>query len=68
MSRSRKDQRGGHRCHKSSTYSCGCCAILVPSHQSHNRTERERESQRYEAAALDSCDTPAPTHQKVNTR
>lgn len=51
MSRSKKDQRGGHRRRKSNTYSCGCCEILTPTYQSHNRTERERESMRHEMSA-----------------
>lgn len=51
MSRSKKDQRGGHRRRKPDTYSCGCCVIMIPRHQSHNRTERERESMRRETSA-----------------
>ncbi|MEO3931372.1 hypothetical protein WMO79_00970 [Micrococcaceae bacterium Sec7.4] len=51
MSRSSKDQRGGHRRRRDDTYSCGCCDVRIPRHQSPNRTERERESLRYEAFA-----------------
>ena len=51
MSRSKKDQRGGHRLRSTNTYACGCCDVRVPRHQSPNRTERERESLRYEASA-----------------
>lgn len=48
MSRSRKDQRGGHRRRRIDTYPCGCCDVRIPRHRSLNRTERERESLRYE--------------------
>jgi hypothetical protein len=51
MSRSNKDQRGGHRRRWTNTYSCGCCDVRVPRHQSPNRTERERDSLRYEVHA-----------------
>jgi hypothetical protein len=64
MSRSRKDQRGGHRRRRSDTYSCGCCDILVPNHESRNRTRRERVSLRYEASAHNA----GRTHQKASPR
>jgi ribosomal protein L32 len=51
MSRSRKDQRGGHRQRRTNTYSCGCCDVRILRHHSTNRTERERESLRYETHA-----------------
>ena len=51
MSRSRKDQRGGHRRRRTDTYSCDCCEVRIPRHLSPNRTERERISMRYETTA-----------------
>jgi hypothetical protein len=63
MSRSSKDQRGGHQPRRTNTYNCGCCDVRVPRHQSPNRTERERESLRYETNAHQRA-----TLQKVNPR
>lgn len=51
MSRNDKDQRGGHRRRRTNIYSCGCCDVRIPRHQSPNRTERERISMRYETSA-----------------
>lgn len=51
MSRSKKDQRGGHRRRKFGTYSCMCCPILAPRERDQNRTRRN--------AALDKNDRRA---------
>lgn len=51
MSRDYRDKRGGHDVRRSGTYSCGCCDVLVPGHESRNRTQRERESARRESDA-----------------
>jgi hypothetical protein len=54
MSRNKKDQRGGHKRRRNGTYSCGCCAVLTPNHQSQNRTERDQAAARYEQRANES--------------
>lgn len=64
MSRSRRDQRGGHRLRRHSMYSCGCCEVLRPRAESHNRTQREREARRYEASAHNT----GRTYQRANPR
>lgn len=51
MSDSKKDKRGGHKMRRNGMYSCGCCDILQPNHESRNRTRRERETRRYEETA-----------------
>lgn len=46
MSRSNRDQRGGHPRRgpraRSGSYSCQCCEVRPPREKSLNRTQRER--------------------------
>jgi hypothetical protein len=51
VSRSKKDQRGGHRSRKFGTYSCMCCPILSLAVKAENRTTRTRALNRDERRA-----------------
>lgn len=51
MSRSEKDQRGGHPRRHFDTLSCMCCPRLGPSEKSRCRTTRNTEAQRFNREA-----------------